>query len=92
MPSKHITRIEKDNLCGFCGTKDVQESKNFCSKKCKELDEISESIQKINFCVDLLKDKLDSKSDKKTTEIINLLEKYSFNISENIISIRNEIS
>ena len=83
------TSLSNRKLCGFCGS-EIEHSENFCSKKCLELDNISESIQKINYCVELLKDGNDTKSDNKNSEIVELLEKYSFNISENIMSIRNQ--
>ena len=86
--SEHITKIKKEKLCNFCGTP-IGKSEKFCSKKCKEIDEISDSIQKISYCAELIKVELGPNHDRKISEMINLLEKYSYKISEKIVSLRD---
>ena len=76
-------------LCGFCGKTLDSRQDNFCSKKCGRLHDITDSIQNIILCVGILKKEHGSKSDKKMNHLINILEKNSFNISEDIRTLRS---
>jgi endogenous inhibitor of DNA gyrase (YacG/DUF329 family) len=84
-------KIKKAN-CNFCGKEFQSGEEDFCSKRCMDLDGIAESIQKINYCVDLLKGRLDLKSDEKLNEVIKVLENNSFRIANNIMSVRSTFS
>jgi len=71
-------------LCDFCGKTLDSKSDNFCSKTCSLHHDIVESIQNIILCVGILKKEYNSKSNKKMNNLIEILEKNSFNISEDI--------
>jgi len=76
-------------LCVYCGKTLDSKSDNFCSKTCSHLHDIIDSLQNIIFCVGILKKEFNSKSNKKMNNLIEILEKNSFNISEHIKNLRS---
>ena len=88
MEEKKITEVDREKLCSFCG-KVIESLENYCSTKCQELDEISEAIQKINFCVEILKEKIDLKSEKQFEDVLRILDKNSMFITKNIRLLQN---
>ncbi len=75
-------------LCDYCGKTLDPKSDNFCSNTCSQLLDITESLQNIIFCVGILKKELNSKSNKKMNNLIEILEKNSFNISEQMSNLK----
>jgi len=79
-------------ICHYCGQEFKGSEVEFCSKKCHNLDEITDAVQKINYSVELLKDKPTINSDKIVSEIIKTIETSSIEITKNISAVQFEIS
>jgi len=75
-------------LCDYCSKTLDPKSDNFCSNTCGQLLDITESLQNIIFCVGILKKEINSKSNKKMNNLIEILEKNSFNISEHMSNLK----
>jgi hypothetical protein len=79
-------------VCHYCGQEFKAVSDNFCSRKCHNLDEIADAVQKINYGVELLKEKPTINSDQIISDIIKTIETSSTEIAKNISSVQYEIS
>ena len=93
--SKHITQVSTQKLlkmCHCCGQEFKGATEDFCSRQCHNLDKIADAVQKINYGVELLKDKPTINSDKIVLDIIKTIETSSIEIAKNISAVQFEIS
>ena len=67
----HNTQQKILKVCHYCGQEFKGIKDDFCSRKCHNLDEIADAVQKINYGVELLKDKPTINSDQNISDIIN---------------------
>lgn len=79
-------------MCHYCGQEFKGVTDDFCSRKCHNLDEIADAVQKINYGVELLKDKPTINSDKIVSDIIKTIESSSIQIAKNISAVQFDIS
>ena len=93
--SRHMTQTSQQKIlkvCHYCGQEFKGIEDEFCSKKCHNLDEIADTIQKINCGVELLKNKSIISSDQSVVDIVKTIETSSVQISRNISAVQFEIS
>jgi len=79
-------------ICHYCGQEFKGFEVEFCSKKCHNLDEIVNNVEKINHGVELLRDKPGLVLDEIVADIVNKIESSSLLIAKNISAVQFEIS
>ncbi len=92
--SRQITSTKQKTLkiCHYCGQEFKGIDEELCSRKCRNLDEIADTIQKINYGVELLKDKSTINLDQSVADIVKKIETSSTQIAKNISAVQFEIS